>query len=70
MPILRNRKGNNYNPIFDIINWLTMIVNYKLVKIIIDASNIAKDFFHILVRHHSFLNSIVISQKLLLMSKF
>lgn len=41
------------------IDWLTKIVYYKLVKVMIDASNLAEVIFDMIVLHHGSSDSIV-----------
>ena len=42
-----------------IINWLTKIVYYKLVKVIIDASGLAKVIIDAVVKHYNLPDLIV-----------
>ena len=64
-----NWKDKCYNLILIIIDWLTKIVYYKLVKIRIDILYLANDIFNIVIRSHSILNSIIYDQNLVLISK-
>ena len=64
-----NWKDKCYNLILIIIDWLTKIVYYKLVKIWIDILYLANDIFNIVIRSHSILNSIIYDQNLVLISK-
>ena len=68
--ILTDWKRNNYNLILVIINWLTKMVYYKLVKVTIDALGLAKIVINIVVRYHSFSDSIFINRESLFTSKF
>ena len=43
-------KGEIYNSILVTINWLTKIVYYKLIKIIINASGLAKVITDMVIR--------------------
>ena len=42
LPVSTNWKGDSCDSILVIVDWLTKIVHYKLVKIIIDAPGLAK----------------------------
>lgn len=65
-----NWERNSYDTIFLIVNWLTKIVPYKPVKIIIDGACLAKIIINIVVRHHDFPKSIARDQSSLLHLKF
>ena len=68
--ILTNWKGDNYNSILVIINWLTKMVHYKSVKVTIDAPGLAEVIINVVMRHHGLLDSIVTDQGSLFTSKF
>lgn len=70
LPILINWKSKTYNSILIIVDCLTKIIYYKLVKIIINAPSLAKIMIYIIIYHHNFLDSIVNNQKLVFTSKF
>ena len=57
--ILTDWKGNMYDLIFVIVNWLTKMVYYKPVKVTIDASGLAKIIIKIVVKYYSFSNLII-----------
>ena len=57
--ILIDWKGDSYNSILVIVDWLTKIIYYKPVKIIIDAPGLAKIIIDMVVRHHNLLDLIV-----------
>ena len=61
LPILTDWKKDSYNSILVIIDQLTKMVYYKLVKIIINTSSFAKIIINIGVRHHSLPDSIIIN---------
>ena len=63
-------KGNSYDSIFVIINWLTKMIYYKPVKVIINAVGIVKVIINVVIRYHNFSDSIIINQMLLFISKF
>ena len=70
LPILTNWKDESYNSVLVIINQLTKIVYYKLVKVTINALGLAKVILDVVVWHYSLLNSIVSDRGLLFTSKF
>ena len=59
LPILTNWKRDNYDLIFIIVNRLTKMVHYKLVKVTINAPGLAKVIINVVVRHHGFLDLII-----------
>ena len=60
LPILTDWKGNNYNSILVIVNWLIKMVHYKPVKVTIN----------VIVKYHGLLDSIVTDRGLFFTSKF
>ena len=70
LPILIDWKGDSYNFILVIINWLTKIVHYQPVKITIDALGLAKVVIDVIVNYHGLLGLIVINKGLFFISKF
>ena len=70
LPISTDEKGDSYDIIFVIVNWLVNIVYNKPIKIIIDILSLAKVIIGVVMRHHGFPDSIVINQGLLFTSKF
>ena len=63
-------KEDNYDSILVIVNQLTKMVLYKLVKVTIDTSGLAEVIIDVIVRHHGLPDSIVTEQGLLFTSKF
>ena len=59
--ILIDSKKDNYDSIFVIVNYLPKIIYYKLVKIVIHNSNMAKYIINIVMKYYSFLDLIVIN---------
>ena len=59
LPISINCKRDSYNSILVIVDWLTKMVHYKLVKITLDAPGLAKVIIDVIIRHHGFPGSIV-----------
>ena len=70
LPLSTDWKGNSYNFILVIINCLTKIVHYKLVKVIINASKLAEVIINMVVQHHSLLDFIINNCKTIFISKF
>ena len=63
-------KGDCYDSILVIVDWLTKIVYYKPVKVIIDTSRLAKVILDVVVQHYDLSNSIVSDKGSLFTSKF
>ena len=63
-------KGENYDSILVIIDWLSKMVYYEPIKIIINALGLAKVILDVVVQYHDLSNSIVSYKDLLLISKF
>ena len=70
LPISMDWKGESYDLILVIVNWLTKMVHYKPVKVIIDAPGLAEVIIYMVVRHHGLPDSIVTDQGSLFISKF
>ena len=70
LPILTDWKGDNYDLILVIVNWLTKMVHYELVKVIIDAPGLAKVIINVVVRHYDLPDSIITDQRSFFTSKF
>ena len=59
LSVLTNWKDESYNLILVIIDRLTKIVHYKLMKIIIGAPGLAEVIIDVIIRHHSLLDFII-----------
>ena len=59
LPISTNRKGDSYDSILVIVDWLTKMIHYEPVKITIDELGLVEVIINVLLRHHSLLDSIV-----------
>ena len=70
LPISMDWEEDSYNSILVIINWLTKMVHYKLVKDTLNVSNFAEVIINIVIKHHGLLNSIITNWGLLFISKF
>ena len=70
LPISTNWKKDSYDSILVIVNRLTKMVHYKLVKTTINAPGLAEVIIDVIVRHHSLSNLIVTNKGSLFTSKF
>ena len=70
LPVLIDWKGDSYNSILVIINQLTKMVDYKLVKITLDALGLAKVTLDVIICHHGLPDSIVTNRSSFFTSKF
>ena len=70
LPISTNWKGDSYNSILVIVDWLTKMVYYKSVKIFLDAPGLGEVIIDVVVWHRGLFNSIVIDKDSLFTSKF
>ena len=68
--ILTNRKGESYDSILIIIDWLIKMIYYESVKVTIDAPRLAEVILDMVVWHHDLPNSIMSDRGLLFISKF
>ncbi len=69
LPISTDWKGDSYDSILVIIDQLMKIVYYKLVKVTINASGLAKVIIDMVMHHCGVPESIVTGQDLLFISK-
>ena len=65
-----NWKSNSYNSILVIVDRLTKMVHYKLVKVTIDAPRLAEVTIDVVVRHHGLPDSIISDRRATFTSKF
>ena len=63
-------KGDSYNSILVIVDWLTKMVHYKPVKITINVLGLADVIIDRIVCYHDFSDLIVINRGSLFTSKF
>ena len=70
LPISINSKGNNYNFIPVIIDWLIKMIQQMPVKITINIPKLAKVIINIRVWHYNLNNFIVINKDLVFTLKF
>ncbi len=59
LPVSTNWKGEIYDSILVIVQWLRNMVNYEPVKVKIDAPGLAEVIIDVVVRHHGLSDSIV-----------
>ncbi len=70
LPISADWKGDSYDSILVIVNWLTKMVHYELVKVTINALGLAEVIIDVVVRYHGVPESIVMDRGSLFISKF
>ena len=70
LPVSIDWKGENYNSILVIINQLTKMVHYKLVKITLNASGLTEVIIDVVVCHHRLPDSIVTNRDFFFILKF
>lgn len=54
-----NWKNNTYDSILIIVDWLTKIVYYELVNVIIDVSGLTQVILNLVIEYHGLPNSIL-----------
>lgn len=69
-PLLTDQKRDNYDTIFVIINLLTKMVYYQLIKITRNATILVEVIIDVVIRHPDFSEKIVSKQNLFLISEF
>lgn len=70
LPLSTNQKSNNYDSIFVIVNCLTKIVNYKLVKVIINAPRLVKIIINVVMQYYGLPDCIISECRAIFTSKF
>ncbi len=70
LPISADWKGDSYDSILVIVDWLTKMVYYEPVKVTINAPGLAEVITDVIVHHHGVLELIVTDRGLLFTSKF
>ena len=70
LPLFADWKGDSYNPILVIVDRLTKIVYYELVKLTTDALRLAEVIIDIFERHYGLADSIISDWQALFTSKF
>ena len=58
LPVLTDWKGDSYNSILVIVNWLIKMVYYKPITVTIDAPGLAEVIINVVMRHHGLLDLI------------
>lgn len=70
LPVSTNFKGETYDSILFIVNWLKKIVYYESIKVIIDTLGLVKGIINMVVLYHNLFNTIVSNQGSVFMCKF
>ncbi len=70
LPVPTNWKGDSYDSILVIVDWLTKMVHYELVKVTINAPGLTEVILDVVVRYHGLLELIVSDWGLVFTSKF
>ena len=70
LPVSIDWKGDNYDSILVIVDWLIMMVYYILIKIIFNAPRLAEVIIDMVVRHYRLLDSIITNIGSFFTSKF
>ena len=70
LSISTNWKSDNYDSILVIVNWLTTMVHYKLVKVSINTPKLVKVIIDMVVRHHNSLDFFISEYRAIFTSKF
>lgn len=70
LPVFINWKHKTYDLILVMVNWLTKMIYYKLIKIIIDAFDLVEVILNVLVWYYDLLNYIMSNGDLVFISKF
>ena len=70
LPVLTNWNGDSYDFILVIVDRLTKMVHYKLIKITINMPTLAKVIIDVVIGHHSLPNLIVTNRGFLFTSEF
>ena len=70
LPQSADCKGDGYNSILVIVDWLTKMVYYEPVQMTITAPALAKIIVNVVVQHHGLPNPILSDRGLVFTSKF
>ena len=70
LPLSADWKGDSYNSILVIVDRLTKMVHYELVKVTINALELAEVIINVVVRHHGFPDFIISDRGAIFTSKF
>ena len=69
LPVSTDWKSESYDSILVIVDRLTKMVHYEPVKVTINAPELAKVIFDVIIRHYGLPDSIVSDRGLLFTSK-
>ena len=70
LPLSSDWKGNSYDSILVIVDHLTKMVHYELVKVTIDAPGLAEVIINVVVQHHGLPDSIISDRRAIFTSRF
>ena len=70
LPVSTNWKGETYDLILVIVNWLMKMIYYKPVMVTINASGLAKVIIKAVLQHYGLPDSIVSDHSSVFISKF
>ncbi len=70
LPISADWKGDSYDSILVIVDWLTKMIHYEPIKVTIEVPGLAELIIDVIVRYHGVPESIVIDRGSLFTSKF
>ena len=70
LPLSADWKGDSYNSILVIVDRLTKMVYYELVKVTIDAPGLAEVIIDVVVQHYGLPDSIISDRGAIFTSKF
>lgn len=70
LPILINYKGESYNYILVIIDWLIKLVHYELIKVTINTLELAKVILDMGIQYHDMADLIITNKNSLYITKF
>ena len=70
LPVSSNRKGETYDSILVIVDWLTKMVHYKPVKVTLNAPKIAQVILDMIVWNHGLPDSVITDKSSLFTLKF
>ena len=70
LPLSVDWKSDSYNLILVIVDRLTKMIYYELVKVTINALKLPKVIIKMVVQHHGLPDSIICNQGAIFMSKF
>lgn len=70
LSVFINQKYKTYNSIIAIINWLTKIIYYEEIKVLINILGLEKVIINVIIQYYSFGDLIITNKGLVLISKY